>query len=68
MPGNAYRFANIDPHKATIQYLHGHVACTDKHWKRGEGLESGVTDAQILKFWKGMEELEIRRSTPEVVV
>ena len=58
MPGQAYRFANIDPHRATITYLHGHVTCGDKQAKRGEvGIESGVTDAQILKFWKGMEVL-----------
>ena len=60
MPGQAYQFANIDPKAVTIRCLFTHVTCGDEHAKRGEGLESGVTDEQILKFRKGMEELENR--------
>ena len=64
MPGKAYRFANIDPKAVTIRYLHGHVTCGDKRRKRGEeGVESGVTDEQILKFWKDMEVLSSETKT-----
>ena len=62
MPGQAYRFANIDPKAVTIRYLHGHVLCGDEHAKRGEGGKSEVTDEQIQKFWKGMDELENQRN------
>ena len=60
MPGQAYRFANIDPKAVTIKYLQSHVLCGDERGIRKSGEGAGVTDEQILKFWKGMEELENR--------
>lgn len=58
MPGQAYRFANIDPKAATIRYLHGHVLCGDERAKLEPGEGSGVSDETILKFWAGVEALK----------
>lgn len=53
----AYRFAKVDPHKATIEYRHAHITCADVRGERGKGEGTCVSDAQILKFWRGMEVL-----------
>jgi hypothetical protein len=63
MPGHCYRFSDIDPQNVTIRSLYAHITCADKRgiFSRGEGEGEGVTDAQILRFWKDMEALEERR-------
>ena len=58
MPGQAYRYANIDPKDVTITYLHSHVLCGDERAKREAGAGTGVPDEVILKFWRDMEVLE----------
>jgi hypothetical protein len=61
MPGQAYRYSNVDPKAITIKSLYSHVLCGDeKAEKRDGGTGVELSDEQILKFWAGMEELERR--------
>ena len=65
---SAYRFAHIDPKEVCIRSFYTHISCADKRSKpKSETAEdeARLSDAQILRFWDGVEALEKIKGGPQ---